>query len=121
LELAQERGDAGQIIQSLLCWYADDETRSSVGRPTEQEPPESSLIKRLANWVFDQHPDQGAPQTKATLLKIAITRGIGDWDTSQFDEAYRLVYETKRGAPPITGWSLREPYKTRFVERKNRG
>jgi hypothetical protein len=41
---------------------------------------------------------------------------IGPFTHGDFDAAYRAVYNTKRGHPPVGGWELRELYKTALTK-----
>jgi hypothetical protein len=76
------------------------------------------VTDRLAEWIFQQHPDEGPPKHKKTLLDLAIN-SAGEFKKEDFTTAYQRVYDTKRGSPPLTGWPLKEPYKTFLMQRKN--
>jgi hypothetical protein len=85
----------------------------------ERTEAELNVTDRLAEWIFEQHPDQGPPKQKKGLLDLtlALASSLGKFKMEDFTTAYQRVYQTDRGRPPLTGWPLREPYKKRFSER----
>lgn len=97
----------------------DEEMRTSVvsipADPHACEDGSCDFVARLAEWIFNQHPSDGRPKSQGCLRAKAISDGenLGCFTTKQFTAAYQRVYETGRRRPPVTGWPLRDPYKSR--------
>jgi hypothetical protein len=97
-----------------------EQAASQQGDGTEKSPMSPDVIQTLAEWIFEQHPDRGAPKTKKALLEELSnlpTRPVSTIKSSDFTSAYRRVYQTGRGKPPHTGWPLNGPFKKLFSER----
>jgi len=79
----------------------------------------ADAVTRLSDWIFLQHPtDESAPKTKKHLLTLALTDRLGHFRVTDFDSAYRQVYESEAHRAPVTGWPLHERYKSRLLLRK---
>jgi hypothetical protein len=75
-----------------------------------------SAVERLAEWIFAQRP---LLQHFRKLLDAACQNdGLGKFKRADFITAYKRVYASEPHAPPITGWPLREPFKSRAEEVK---
>jgi hypothetical protein len=74
-----------------------------------------SIVERLAEWIFAKRPQHHFNTLcNEALEDVDLVACVGGtFLKKEFFEAYRYVYETKRGHPPATDWPLREPYKSR--------
>jgi hypothetical protein len=78
----------------------------------------ASLVDRLAEWIFTQHRPK--PLSFEALLNCVEQHNqFGQFKKDEFRKAHRLVYATEKHAPPVTGWPLREPYKSRWESNKS--
>ncbi len=81
--------------------------------------PEDGTIKRLEEWIFDQHSQHSPPLTYKKLRCIALTRDmLGLRKIEDFLTAYRNVYVTESHRPPKSGWPLQPEYRERAKEKK---
>jgi len=85
-------------------------------------PEEAPIVERLAEFIFGKHPrNDGKPLSKKQLFDEAMKEESRKrWRHEDFDAAYKRVYDSKRGQPPVTGWDLREPYSSRLTEEKQK-
>jgi hypothetical protein len=94
---------------------AAGETRAAGSVPTT---PDGRLIRvaEVAEWIFSEHPRDGAaPLKKDALKERAKKEGpVSDVADREFDEAYRQVYDSKRGHYQKTGWRLQPRYERRL-------
>jgi hypothetical protein len=112
---------ATEISLNLSAWdrlktsIAAEQAAPQVDGAEKSAEPHAKLVDRLARWIFDQHPIRGVPKPQDALLDLAKNEFEGGFEKTDFRTAYQLVYDTKRGRPRITGWPLKEPYKSRFL------
>jgi hypothetical protein len=89
---------------------------------TDQQATPGNVVKRLAEWIFAHrsllhHHDK---LLAAALKDVDLPKSIGTFLKAEFRAAYQLVYETQRYRSPVTGWPLREPFKSREKEAKHK-
>jgi hypothetical protein len=84
--------------------------RGRGNKPKDDDAPQpapaaASIDPALADWIFAQH----SRRLTFNALCGEAARGaqLGDFRKADFLAAYKLVYETARGRPPVTGWPLR--------------
>jgi hypothetical protein len=114
---AEQSGLAEQRLSTTPV--INETANSNAGQPKAD-----TVVQRLAEFIFKKHPRNcGNALKKMELLAEALqAKTLGRFKRStDFDDAYRLVYKTKKGKPPVTGWELREPYRSRLVGRKTQG
>jgi len=71
------------------------------------------VVERLARWIFAKRPLHHFGKLLDAALKDAdLCSSVGKFVKAQLRAAYQLVYETQPHAPPVTGWELREPFKS---------
>jgi hypothetical protein len=68
----------------------------------------------------DSTPTKGAPKQQAELLALAIHEVGGGFKKKDFRKAFQQVYATKIGRSQITGWPLKETFKTQLDERRGK-
>jgi hypothetical protein len=110
LAIARRRNDFSQYIAALLA-RADAVAATVAERTAEATASKTASIEHLAEWIFARH---GTGKTFEKLYDEACGDSeIGGFKKADFQIAYRLVYDTKRHRPPVTGWPLKSPYKER--------
>ena len=67
-----------------------------------------------AEWIFRKHAQRRT--FEALLADARQDLRLGTFRGADFLAAYRSVYATKSGRPPITGWPLQPEYKKRAEE-----
>jgi len=78
---------------------------------TDTEEIALGRVEQLAEFIFSM---RAGCRQQALLFKEARKRGdLGTFTGPEFRKAFGRVYDTKRGHPPVSGWPLREPYKSR--------
>jgi hypothetical protein len=75
----------------------------------------TAMVQRLAKWIFCQRAQ--ASNFKTLLAGARQDPQLGTFREADFLAAYRSVYATKSGRPPITGWPLQPEYKKRVGEK----
>jgi hypothetical protein len=80
------------------------------------DAPMTDPVEALAEWIFEQHPLDGRrPKKRSELEQLALTEVVVDgFTTREFRNAFRKIYDTKAHHPPVSGWPLRQPFKSRL-------
>jgi hypothetical protein len=118
LDWARRRGGHGEIVGNLLAEREQQTNGAPAGAATSGSEPPVASGRRAPDWIFLQRSRFGQhQQTLYKEAKGASLRGeLGTFAKRAFCDAYGLVYESRSGRPPVTGWQLCSPYKERAEE-----
>jgi hypothetical protein len=121
LKVFPEKAEAGQITEHLLT-AASESAEADLGAALidgDVEAPKATVVGRLAEWIFAQHlqaTQSGNKSMKKDALEEKAHKEMKSYGIRDFNDAFKLVYRSKKRRPPRDGWPLQPEYQKRLAE-----